>query len=77
MTCLGPKVPKLPSARNHSVSSTFLTAEILRLYLNNENNREVLLFLQSFLMLFYIKNYFYTFGVLQHAVVLFYHSLQL
>ena len=52
-------------------------AEILRIYLNNENNREVLLFLQSFLMLFYIKKYFYTFGVLQHAVAFFVLSLQL
>ena len=35
----GTKVPKLPSARNTIISSTFLTAESFGICLNNLNNR--------------------------------------
>ena len=41
----GPKVPKLPSARNNSVSSTFLTAESFSRSLSTPNELNFFIFI--------------------------------
>ena len=50
----GPKVPKLPSARNNSVSSTFLTAESFGIFLIHFKNLNSFDFLQNRLTYFKI-----------------------